>query len=1325
MKTLLRISICFIVGLGFSQTNVAPTVDENYVHKIVYKEAYQVSQLNIVPNNNKIETISYFDGLGRPLQSIGVRQGGKNNSNEDTDVISHFEYDHFGRQHKQYLPFSSNINDGKIINNPVSNINAFYLSHYPEDLNPLNPNPFTQQIYEKSPLNRILEQGAPGQAWIISDSNFNTTHGIKYSYTNNAPGEVIKYRVIFPNVYTDQPQLLYDGHYDSGTLYKSVIKDENWSDSQTNINDHTTEEFKDKNGRVVLKRTYNKDISHDTYYVYDDFGNLTYVLSPEGSDALLSQQNYSDYIDYYKPYVLVPTDKQGNPVTGSNGIITASVNQASQTFTLSINVSFSTPINLRTGSIVALPGNMPNTILGSIPSASGNYILSIQDNTLHIQGSGQLSTVNQDFVVSLPSYAINTNVLNDLCYQYHYDYRNRLIEKKIPGKGWEYILYDKLDRPRFTQDANLREQNKWLFTKYDALGRVVYTGTNTGSRSYLQSGLNNESSSNETKLLSPITVSGTTLHYTNNSFPSTVDELLTINYYDNYEFDKLWLNAPASNIVFGQTITSKTNGLETGSKIKVLGVSPDRWITSVTYYDDDAKAIYTRTYYDHENYHNQQLTKYNFFGQITKSRDQLRFKSNTSIGGENDFTYDHSGRVLRQRHRVMIGGSSFKPWETIAVNSYDDLGQLISKKVGNTESSPLQTVDYNYNIRGWLKQINDLNNLGADLFAFKLNYDTTETVSTSTDQPEALFNGNISETLWKTAYDEAANIDRRGYYYLYDNLNRITKAMYQRKGSSMQNGRFNLNKVEYDKNGNILKLNRTGKDDNGNYLGTIDELVYTYNGNQLTDVKENANHNYGFIDAGNEQTGDYEYDANGNLILDRNKNITNISYNHLNLPTKVTLDTGIITYIYDATGVKLVKMVSEVGQPTITTQYAGNFQYNDAGSGTDVLKFFNHIEGYIEPNGTEYDYAYQYKDHLGNIRLTYADSDGDGSINATTEIIEENNYYPFGLEHKGYNNVVTSTNPAQDYKFNGVELEESLGLNLYEMTWRNYDASLGRFMQIDPFAEYYGQYDKSPFAFAWNNPIVFKDPSGLCPDCPDPSNATQGDIYTIGNGNQYIFNGTEWERHTVEELDEVVVVAPSGGNSNSNNSSTNIQELQQLGAGSLGANIGGSTVAPMLEKNIPNLIKDDFLIGRIDPKYATDFSNSTPSTAMGNVYEKGADDALRALNKVRVATKVVGTVGNVAGYSTAVSEAAHGNYGGAAVEGTSASISWKLGSIYWLYGVAWSAGWEAGRAITNTEAYNRRAFGIYSDIYIKRKIANNWGPLTPVQQHLAEARNLY
>ena len=116
---------------------------------------------------------------------------------------------------------------------------------------------------------------------------------------------------------------------------------------------------------------------------------------------------------------------------------------------------------------------------------------------------------------------------------------------------------------------------------------------------------------------------------------------------------------------------------------------------------------------------------------------------------------------------------------------------------------------------------------------------------------------------------------------------------------------------------------------------------------------------------------------------------------------------------------------------------------------------------------------YQYKDHLGNIRLSYSDSDGNGTI-SQSEIIEENNYYPMGLKHRGYNNNINGV--EHKYKYNGKELQDELGLNWYDLGARNLDHALGRFMNIDPRAEDYNF--QSPYTFAGNNPIYFIDING-------------------------------------------------------------------------------------------------------------------------------------------------------------------------------------------------------------------------------------------------------
>ncbi|MFD2568066.1 RHS repeat domain-containing protein [Pseudotenacibaculum haliotis] len=115
---------------------------------------------------------------------------------------------------------------------------------------------------------------------------------------------------------------------------------------------------------------------------------------------------------------------------------------------------------------------------------------------------------------------------------------------------------------------------------------------------------------------------------------------------------------------------------------------------------------------------------------------------------------------------------------------------------------------------------------------------------------------------------------------------------------------------------------------------------------------------------------------------------------------------------------------------------------------------------------------------------TYTDSDNNGTINASTEIVEESNYYPFGLKHKGYNNVISSNgnSVAQRFGYNGKELNEELGIDWYDFGARNYDVSLGRWMNLDPLAEKF--YEHSPFVYAFNNPVNYIDPDGKAPIDP-------------------------------------------------------------------------------------------------------------------------------------------------------------------------------------------------------------------------------------------------
>jgi len=167
---------------------------------------------------------------------------------------------------------------------------------------------------------------------------------------------------------------------------------------------------------------------------------------------------------------------------------------------------------------------------------------------------------------------------------------------------------------------------------------------------------------------------------------------------------------------------------------------------------------------------------------------------------------------------------------------------------------------------------------------------------------------------------------------------------------------------------------------------------------------------------------------------------------------------------------------------------------------TFIFKTYN----YAEIISSSYNYVFQYRDHLGNVRLSYSDLDLNGSINPKDEIIEESNYYSYGLKHRGYNSfhqifamdddgdgpgtgiVLTPVNPflgdSYKYKFGGKEYQEEFDVNSYDFGARNYDPALGRWMNIDPLAELMRRH--SPYNYAFNNPVYFIDPDGMMPTPP-------------------------------------------------------------------------------------------------------------------------------------------------------------------------------------------------------------------------------------------------
>jgi len=653
----------------------------------------------------------------------------------------------------------------------------------------------------------------------------------------------------------------------------------------------------------------------------------------------------------------------------------------------------------------------------------------------------------------------------------------------------------------------------------------------------MQTALNNmnaNAGNNETRSTTSFALNGMDIYYTKNAFPTGSMKVLSVNYYDTYPSYSFNPAFPSS--ILGKSIISdnstanavSTKGLPVMSFVK--NIEDDNWTKNYSYYDTKGRMIGTYSI-NHLGGYTKTESDLDFAGVPQKSNVyHVRKPGESGITLKQRYVYDSKNRLLQHYHQV-----DSKPEQLLSENTYNELSQIINKKVGNN----LQSIDYTYNIKGWMTEINKdqmaLADLGGKLFSYKIKYNQKDGI-TNPDTAQFAgknvvpkYNGNIAEVDWRAVETLGANPSTtpKRYGYAYDPLNRLMAGYYQNPNNPYS--KENTESLSYDLNGNISNLYRTSVMEYGSNTATvIDHLNYSYTGNQVNTINDASQNGIGYEGGGNT----ISYDANGNMLNMPDKGIGTIRYNYLNLPNYLNLskfgnENVTITTKYRADGTRLRKenttTVAGFNGDTTNikvTDYLDGFEYLSSTftpvliemfsrramqpqtfsiderkvpspAKTPDLQYFPTAEGFYDY--TKDQYIYQHKDHLGNVRVSFA-RNSTGAL----EITDNNDYYPFGMNHLKTGTAYFGQGSYKNEKYNGKELQET---GMYSYGWRDYMPDIGRWNGIDQLAEAY--LSTSTYAYVANNPILRFDVDGRWFN-DDGTINTSGYTPRFTSGKQYL-----------------------------------------------------------------------------------------------------------------------------------------------------------------------------------------------------------------------------
>ncbi|WP_139112906.1 glycosyl hydrolase 108 family protein [Mucilaginibacter sp. PPCGB 2223] len=758
--------------------------------------------------------------------------------------------------------------------------------------------------------------------------------------------------------------------------------------------------------------------------------------------------------------------------------------------------------------------------------------------TLTGDGSNLESRINPVY----PNHGLRTS--------YAYNSTNQVLQQKSPDGGTNRFWYDLLSRLVISQNDKqykfdgVTPSNKYSYTEYDMLGRISEVGQKTGVNS-VTTGQPIADSNH------PDYIKDADMVTWNSS--TAGKEQITHTYYD----------APAPSAITGITSGLTQNNLR--KRVAASAYMPDlaTGVTQATYYNYDLDGNVSTLYQQIAGLGLKQIDYE--FDLVSGKVNFVRYQDGHPDAFYYKFDYDANNRITAAWTgiKAMVdpyGGSRLMHGYSRedAFYQYYLHGPLARVELGGRYGR-VQGTDYAYTLQGWPKGVNGTalnpdtemgtdgrsgsnnNNVPRDAYGFALHYfgnaDYTpiggsnpfaNVQSTSGFTP--LYNGNIAA--------QTVNIKKLGdpylYVYGYDQLNRLKRSNAFTGLDSASNAWTPVSTTNYheeftyDANGNILSAYRNG---NSGAADDMDKLHYHYtstldaNGkitdNRLRSVSDDITSTYTNDLKTQSDTGNYKYDAIGNLIVDHSEKIgddpiltpgvTWTVYGKIQGIHKYDQVTHAhlsdINYAYNTDGQRVSK-----GTGTTNTYYVRDGQgnilalYDAPASGTTIPITWREQDLYgssmlgiwrpnvdlslTHVNDTVADRSntlglkqYQLTNHLDNVLVTITDRRLQVSDNQSTpslayllaDVVTAQSYYAFGMEQPG----LTFNSGTYRYGFNGKENDNDVKGDGDQQDYgmRIYDPRLGRFLSVDPLTRDYAYY--TPYQFAGNRPIDAVDVDGL------------------------------------------------------------------------------------------------------------------------------------------------------------------------------------------------------------------------------------------------------